>query len=201
METDLPQRTPTLILDGDYEYLSEGYYACQEAEAQALHVLPTCADTLDAYVVPLALERVRLAGLPVPEWYLSNEYFRPPALLYGVNPFARNHQLVRTDEAARAAARKISRQGKFVICCQELPPEAEIVEFDLLMGRALQPRFDAWAADLFTLFRLPLARVRLIAAGDRLLFSALERLSARKLARPARALLDQQLQTWNEQDG
>lgn len=192
----------TLLLHGDYEYLTEGYYACQDAEEAGLHPRPTTADALDAYVVPIALERVALAGLPVPVWYLTNEFVTPPVLLYGVNPFARNHILVRHEEDRYAAARKISRQGKFVICAQELPPQATLVEFEQILDRSVDARFAEWADALYGLFHLPLARVRLIVPpSGLLLFSAIERLNAGKLTRAGRALFERRLHELNQRRG
>jgi len=85
---------------GSYEYMSEGYYACQDAELAGEGAMPTCADALDAYVVPIALEKAAKAGVPVPEWLLTSEYFPVPAVCYGVNPFSRKYAVVR-DEASR----------------------------------------------------------------------------------------------------
>lgn len=184
-----------LPLHGDYEYLGEGYYALQEYEHDAPDPAVTCADALDAYVVPIALERVRLAGLPVPAWYLTNEYFEPPALLYGVNPFARTVLHVEDSGDTYTAARRMSRSGKFVVLCQELPPAARIVEFELVFGETPTAAYAGWAEALYDLFRLPLARVRLIAWGDEhapeTAFSAVERLPRKRLTAPARALLAQ----------
>src|SRR5690606_28830490 len=53
-------------LAGDYSYLTTGYYASLDAELAGLKVLPTTADALDAYVVPIAMENAHLAGLAVP---------------------------------------------------------------------------------------------------------------------------------------
>lgn len=173
---------PEPLLHGDYEYLSEGYYACLSAELEGLEPIPTCADVLDAYVVPLALIRVEKAGLPIPTWYLSNEYFAPPAILYGVNPFARNHAVVLNQEQCEDAARSISRNGKFVMCCQEITHDAQLVEFEQVLGWTPDERFSDWAPALYSLFQLPLASVRLIGIGDRFYFSAIERLPRTRLS-------------------
>lgn len=182
---------PQPPLHGDYEYLGEGYYALQEYEHAADDPQFTCADALDAYVVPIALERARRAGIPTPAWYLTNEYFEPPALLYGVNPFARTYLRVDDPDAAYAAARRMSRNGKFVICCQELPPDARLVEFDVVFGETPDAAYAAWAADLYQVFRLPLIRVRLIESAAGATLSALERLPRRRFSAAVRALLAQ----------
>lgn len=179
----------TLILTGDYEYLGDGYYACLEAEARGDRVLPSIADALDAYVVPIALERVERAGLPVPRWYLTNSDFAPPAVLYGVNPFARHHLVVQPGDDVAAAARKVSRQGKFVVCCQELPADAALVEFEQVFDRCPDERYADWAAALYRLFRLPLSRVRLIVTPEQDSFSAVERQPREKLTEAGERLL------------
>jgi hypothetical protein len=189
LDTELPSKP--LLLHGDYEYLGEGYYACTEVDGS--DALPTPADILDAYVVPIALERARLAGLPIPEWHLTNEHFEAPALLYGVNPFARSHELVREGDDLRASARKLSRQGKFVLCCQSLPADADVVEFEMILGRSTDPRFSTWASDIFEIFRLPLALVRLIETDGQFFLSAIERLPRDEMSDEGQALLERQL--------
>lgn len=184
-----PEQSP-VILNGDYEYLSEGYYACEEAEDARNTPLPTCADALDAYIVPLALERARLAGLPVPNWSLTNDAVKAPAVLYGVNPFARNHLVVTDSAECEDAARKMSRNGKFVICCQELPSGAELIEFEMVLGRTPDERFAGWAADVYRVFRLPAASVRLIVTPDGSYLSAIERLPQTEWSPAAQALLN-----------
>lgn len=117
----------------------------------------------------------------------------PPAILYGVNPFARNHIVVEEGDDWKAAARKVSRLGKFVICCLTLPPNARIVEFEMLLGFSLEARFARWARDIHQTFHLPLALVRLIEADGQHFLSAIERLPHEKLSKEAEALLQRQL--------
>jgi hypothetical protein len=176
-------------LHGDYEYLTDGYYASQASELEHRPAIPSCADALDAYIVPIALTRVSQAGLPVPNWYLTNEYFTPPALLYGVNPFARAHAVVREERECEEAARSISRSGKFVICCQELDDGATLIEFEQVLDGCPDARYTGWAQNLFAIFRMPLALVRLIEQEDKLYFSAIERLPRKSLSEAAHALL------------
>ena len=181
----------TILLHGDYEYLSEGYYASLAAEFNGSHPAPTCADSLDAYVVPIALVRVAQAGLPVPSWYLTNEYFTAPAILYGVNPFARSHALVLEQDQCKKAAKSMSRKGKFVMCCQELAAGDEIVEFEQVLGWSPDDRFASWAAAIYELFTLPIASVRLIRSQDQYFFSAVERLPHSRLSPASQEYLAQ----------
>ncbi len=170
------QKPPSAPPGHDYEYLGDGYYACVKAELEETTGVPTCEEVLDAYIVPIALEKARAAGIPVPKWTFTNGAFEPPAVLYGVNPFARSFAVVREDEDWHEAARRVSRRGKFVICCQAMPAGAQLVDFDLWDGAASDARFKEWAARLTDVFGLPAAHVRLIECADgSFLLSAIER--------------------------
>ena len=74
-------------LAGDYEYLTSGYYASRDLEVSGRQVYPTCKEVLDSYIVPLFLGKARLAGLLVPEFYITNDYFEPPVIVDTINPF------------------------------------------------------------------------------------------------------------------
>jgi hypothetical protein len=171
---------------GAYEYMSEGYYACQDAELAGGDAMPTCADALDAYVVPVALEKAAKAGVPVPEWLLTSEYFPVPAVCYGVNPFSRKYAVVR-DEASRGReARRLTWNHKYVICCQRIAPTTEIAEFRMVCGKTGEAEFADWAERVFAVFRVPVATVRLL-RGARLEFSAIEPLPYESLTPTERA--------------
>jgi len=173
-QPDEPPRSPDLLLSGDYEYLTEGYYRCLDAEfAPGASPMPTCADALDAYVVPIALEKASKAGLPVPDWVLTNEYFPVPAVCYGVNPFSRKYAVVRTEAEREAAARQLTWNMKYTICCQRITEATQIAEFRMVCGRTEQAEFADWADRIFGIFRVPVATVRLLRNG-RLEFSAVE---------------------------
>ena len=180
-------------LSGDYEVLSEGYYRCQDAELAGKAVFPSCADAVDAYVVPIALEKASIAGLPVPEWFFTNEYFPPPCVVYGVNPFTRGFAIVRTEAEREAAARKFSWHRKYVMCCQRIGAATEVVEARVVRGRTTSPGLEAWAADAERVFRLPMFTLRLLRDGTDLRFSSITILRAKTLHSVERA--------WAQGDG
>jgi hypothetical protein len=162
-----PPSTQRLLLSGSYEYLTEGYYECQDAELSVGgDVMPTCADALDAYVVPIALEKASKAGLAVPDWVLTNEYFPVPAVCYGVNPFSRKYAIVRTESEREAAAKQLTWNGKYTICCQRITASTEVVDFRMVCGRTEQTELAEWADRLFGLFRIPIATARLLRHVD-----------------------------------
>jgi RimK-like ATPgrasp N-terminal domain len=183
---DDPPAGGPFLLSGNYEYLTEGYYECQDAElARRGEVMPTCADALDAYVVPIALEKASKAGLAVPDWVLTHEYFPVPAVCYGVNPFSRRYAVVREESAREAVAKKLTWNFKYSMCCQRISAETEIVEFRMVAGRTSDEEFAGWADRVFSIFRIPLATVRLLRNG-RLELSAIEILPYRFLTHEER---------------
>jgi hypothetical protein len=175
-----------LLHAGRYEYMTEGYYACQDAELAGEDAMPTCADALDAYVVPVALEKAAKAGVPVPEWLLTSEYFPVPAVCYGVNPFSRKYAVVRDESSREREARRLSWNHKYTVCCQRITAATEIVEFRMACGKTEQTEFADWAERLFAIFRVPVATVRLLRNG-RLEFSAIEPLPFKSLTEQERA--------------
>ena len=191
MSSDPDARTSSpaqhVELSGDYEILSEGYYRCQDAELAGENARPACADAADAYVVPIALEKASLAGLPVPEWFFTNEYFPPPCVVYGVNPFSRGYAIVRTEAEREAAARKFSWHRKYVMCCEKIGAETEVVEVRVVRGRTLAPGFDQWAVDASRVFGLPLFTLRLLRDGESVRFSSIAILRAKTLHPAERA--------------
>ncbi len=175
-----PPPVPSPLLSGAYEYLTEGYYACQDAELAGDTAGPLCAETLDAYVVPIALEKAAKQGISVPDWVLTNEYFPIPAVCYGVNPFSRRYAFVRSEDERTAAAKRLTWNFKYTMCCQLVSATAELVEFRMVAGRTSDAELGGWADAIHRIFGLPVARVRLVRDGA-LRLSAIEALPWRSL--------------------
>src|SRR5262245_24357922 len=114
-----------LNLSGDYEYLDQAYYVSQEFENRGEPIFPTCKEMLDAYVVPIFLEKARRAQIPVPEHYVTNGYFEPPVIVDPVNPFMKKSRTVlkpgrspsTTSCGDKAIARSMTRNYTYAICC------------------------------------------------------------------------------------
>lgn len=178
-------------LSGDYRYLSSGYYASQDQESGQVSCYPKCKDTLDAYVTPLFLEKARQAGLPVPRYYLTNEAFAPPALIDTVNPFmTRKRGILVKDGPQNGLAKSLTRNFTYAMCCQELPEGAQVLRLQTVLGWCQEPRFREAAAQVWRLFRVPVAVLRLIALpGGKMLFSGLEPLPWQTVGRREQAHL------------
>lgn len=189
-----PAENVLLNLHGDYDYLTAGYYISQDLESQGYPVAPTCLEILDGYVTPLMLEKARLAGIPVPSYYLTNGYFEPPVIVDPVNPFMSGHSIVLKRGHQERVARSMTRNSTYAICCQELPPGAQVRVFRAVLGWSGDKRYRELAAAIWRVFRIPVAVVRVVIGDDgRPLLSAMQPLT--KLKAKERAYLNRVV-TW-----
>lgn len=165
---------------GDYRYLSEGHYESIEAEIQGIPVYPRVKEALDAYVVPLCMERAKRAGLPVPEYYISNGFFEPPAIIYPINPFMRRHSVVYKEGHVKTISKSLTRNYKYPILVQKIREDASIREFKCILGTTTTDEFEMIADRIWNLFHLPICKVRVIEDGE-VMLSAIEPLPLHQL--------------------
>lgn len=178
-------------LSGDYTYLTDGYYASLDVEHSGRTVLPTTAEALDAYVVAIAMEKARLAGVPTPDYQIVLERFpEPPLMAYPINPFSLAGELLLDAAAVEARRRGLTYTGKYAVLAQALPDDYRIDILRLVLGRSLIEQYDEFGARLFELFRLPLMRVRVIVTPKQFMLSAIEPLPFSQLTEAERGLLE-----------
>ncbi len=157
----------TLVnLAGNYDYLSRGYYLSQDYENGGRRIRPTCKEMLDAYVPPLFLEKARLAGVPVPEYYISNGHFEPPVIVDPINPFTLKGRMVLKSGKAESIAKSLTRNFTYAVCCQEIPEGGKVMYFRSVLGWAVQPKFRPHSSLVWAVYGIPLARVRVIRTGS-----------------------------------
>ncbi len=153
-------------LAGRYEYLELPYYVSQDFENDGKSVHPTCKEMLDAYVVPLFLERAKLAGLPVPEYYITNGYFEPPVIVDSINPFMSRSRIVTKMSQQKSVSKSLTRNFTYAATVQEIPPDAKVETFRCVLGWSVAPRYRDLAADFWRAFQIPVAKVRVIRKAD-----------------------------------
>jgi hypothetical protein len=162
----LPEENCHVNLAGYYGYLETAYYNSQDTEAEGKEIHPTCREIMDCSVVPIFLERARLEGLPVPDFYVTNEYFEPPVIIDPINPFMSRHSIVLKSGHQDRVAKSLTRNYTYAICCQELPPGAKIGSFRSILGWCPQSRYQSLSREIWRIFRMPLAHVRVIILTD-----------------------------------
>ena len=190
------RRATHLNLAGDYSYMTEGYYQSLEAELAGLAVLPTTADTLDAYVVPIALEKARQHDLPVPDYRITLDKLEPPVLAYPINPFSTKGELVLPGSDLKKRLKSMTRAGTYAVLCQTLSEDYRLDTLRCVVGRTLAADYEEFARRVFEVFGLPLMRVRVIVTPGQYLFSAIEPLGLDELTPEERELLEG-LGTWH----
>ena len=175
-------------LAGRYDYLELPYYISQDLENSGNQVRPSCREMLDAYVSPLFLSKAKLAGLAVPENYITNGNFEPPVIVDTVNPFMQRSSIVLKSGRQSRVAKSMTRNYTYAICCQELPPGGQVKYFRSVMGWCVSRRFRELSERVWSIFGIPLARVRVVVlqGGETLLSQVaqlpFERLNRRELA-------------------
>lgn len=185
-----------LNLAGDYGYMSTGYYASLDAELAGQAVLPTTAEALDAYVVPIAMEKARLADIRTPEFELVTERFpAAPFMAYPLNPFSLRGELILDDDSLEKRRKGLTYTGKYAVLCQLLPADYRIDVVRCVLGKSLIAEYAEFSRAVFHTFRLPLARMRVIVAYDAFLLSALEPLPYSELTLREKALLQEEIQS------
>ncbi len=177
-------------MDGDYSYMSDGYYHSLEAELAGQAILPTTADALDAYVVPVAIEKAGLNGLAVPDHEITLEKVKLPVLAYPVNPFSNKYEIISQEIHLANQIKKLTMSGKYAILCQSLPTDYRIDVVRCVLGQSLISEYGLFAAKVFEIFKLPLMKVRVIVTADDYLFSAIEPLPFDELTLNEKKLLN-----------
>jgi len=154
------------IINENYFYKTEAYYTILKNENDGINVTPSSSDVLDAYIVPICLEKAKQAGIPVCEWIISNQYVSLPAIIYGLNYFSNPslYFLVSDKVEAEKAIKNVTNNGRYPFCYQKLSGFATIIKCISIFGRMMNPdeRLSFLADRIFEIFHLPLVEMVLI---------------------------------------
>jgi len=190
----MPDETALVNLGGDYDYLSRAYYISQDVENSGELVRPTCKEMIDAYVPPLFLEKAQLAGLEVPEYYISNGLFEAPAIVDPVNPFTLKGRTAMKPSRVKSIAKSLTRNYTYAVCCRPLPEESKIIRFRSILGWSLQAQYREASQVIWNVFSVPLGIVRLIQTKDgKLLFSDISPLPFEELSKREKKYIEERV--------
>jgi hypothetical protein len=189
---DLRAESVFVNLEGDYSYLSDGYYRSMEAEHEGLIAIPAPQEAIDAYVVPLALSKAKAAGIAIPDWEISNDMavrIDPPVVAYPINPFQDEGIVIGDTASLSEAMKSLTMSGKYAVVVQDMPQDSRLDTLRLVMGKCLKPEYEALAQKLWHTFHLPLARVKIIVTETQYLFSAISPLKREELTQNEKAII------------
>jgi len=181
------------IVSEDYSYKTESYYTILQHELEGKPVRPSSEAVLDAYIVPICLERAKRAGIPVCEWGISQAYVPLPALLYGLNYFATSADFFVVDDSGQAkdVIKHITNKGKYPFCYQKLGEGATIHTCTAIFGRTVQDchEISGFAKKCYDLFSIPLVHMIFVKTGNAFALSSLAPIRYTHMTEKERALL------------
>jgi|GEM_PF-5291464 len=102
------------LVSENYSYKSEAYYSILEREILGQRIIPSTSSILDAFVVPICLERAHHEGIPVADYSISQSCIPVPAVIYGLNYFActSHFEVLQEDAREREMIRHVTEQRK-----------------------------------------------------------------------------------------
>jgi hypothetical protein len=181
------------VISEDYSYKTEPYYTILSYELAGKNVRPTSSAVLDAYVVPICLERAKLTGIPVAEWGISQGYVPLPSIIYGLNYFATSADffIVGDDGKAREVIEHVTNKGKYPFCYQKIPPDATVHSCVSIFGRTADScaAIAGPAQKIYQLFCIPLVTMVFVKTGNEYLLSSLSPTKYSRISGHERALL------------
>ena len=184
----------THVVSENHFYKSEGYYALVKNEISGINTLPRSADVIDAYIVPICLEKAKLAGIDVCDWEVSDSYVMAPCIIYGLNYFAMPGDFAIANEAeqAKEIIKHVTNNGKYPFCYQKLKPGEEVRTANMIFGKTANAKdvgLPNLAEQVYHEFRIPLASITYIASGERCKLSSLGPVRYTKLTKDEKKLL------------
>lgn len=195
-----PEENVLFNMNGDYEYLSEGYYRSLDAQIQGKVILPCLEEILDAYVTPLAMEKAKNNNISVPEYKITNDSIgiEPPVLVYPINPFSDRFELISTPDEISPKINGVTRLGKYAVLVQKLPDDDYRIDtIRCIMGKTLTKEYQDFAWKVFQVFRLPLMKVKVIVTSTKYLFSAISSLKFEQMTLKEKKILEG-IGTWQD---
>ena len=181
------------IISENYSYKTKTYYSILSYELEGRPVLPSSRVILDAYVVPLCLERAKRGGIPVCDWGISQGYVPLPVILYGLNYFATTSDffVVHDNTRAKEVIRHITNIGKYPFCYQKLDEGATIHSCIGIFGKTSNDcsRISEMAKKVYELFSIPLVTMVFVKNNETYRLSSLAPVKYSQLSGEERSLL------------
>jgi len=181
------------VIAEDYSYKTEAYYTILAHELAGDDIHPSSRAVLDAFVVPVCLERAKHAGIPVVEWGISQAYVPLPAILYGLNYFATASDffVVQDNEQAKDVIKHITNKGKYPFCYQKPGDGATIHTCTAVFGRTTGScmAIAGYAEKIYEIFSIPLVSMVFVKTGKEFALSSLSPARYTHLSDGERSLL------------
>ncbi|MBN1324557.1 MAG: RimK-like ATPgrasp N-terminal domain-containing protein [Methanotrichaceae archaeon] len=154
------------IINESYFYKTEPYYTIVRNEHEGIATVPSSSDVLDAYIVPICMEKARMNEIPACDWNISYSHVDLPAVIYGLNYFSTpsDHFVVRDPGGAKKVIKHVTNHGKYPFCYQRMGEEASVACCTSIFGKTIDCCQEAasLAERVYEVFRIPLVEMVLL---------------------------------------
>lgn len=187
------------IINESYFYKTEPYYTIVKKEHDGIKTVPSSSDVLDAYIVPICLEKAKLAEIPICDWVISYQYISLPAVVYGLNYFSTpsDHFVVKDIKEATKVIKHVTNLGKYPFCYQKLTDTSKIVKCVSIFGKTINccDGVSALADKVYRTFSIPLVEIVLVKDEGGYRLSSLAPVKYSQLSKEESELLQNLLDT------
>jgi hypothetical protein len=188
----------THVVSENHFFKTEGYYALVKNEVNGIESFPRSCDAIDAYVVPICLEKAKLFGIPVCDWEISYVFVSAPCIIYGVNYFSTPDEfsLVESAESAKEVIKHTTNNGRYPFCYQKLEEGEVPARVIAVFGRVASsdPDLASLADMVYKSFGIPLISIVYVMKDGKPRLSSLGPVKYSKLTKEERKLLGKYLQ-------
>ena len=128
------------VVSENHFYKSEAYYTAVSSEMSGISTVPSSGQVIEAYVVPICLEKAKLSGIEVSDWEILHQYASIPCVIYGLNYFSTPSEfsVVRDEETAKDVIKHVTNKGKYPFCYQKLAEGANIMAVTSVFGNVVE---------------------------------------------------------------
>ena len=165
-------------LYGDYTYLLEGYYQTLQSQLSGINVHPTTQESLDAYIIAIAMEKARIGNIAIPEYQILTDKSKIddfPVLGYAMNPISSNSYIIDNLKFYEHKIKSLTLSGKYLALIQRIPPEDYRLDtIRCVLGKTMVKEYQDFCMAVFKTFKVPLMKIKVIVTLDKYLLSAIE---------------------------
>jgi hypothetical protein len=188
------------VVSENHFYKSEAYYTAVSSEMSGINTVPSSGQVIEAYVVPICLEKAKLSGIEVSDWEISYQYASTPCVIYGLNYFSTPSEffVVNDEETAKDVIKHVTNKGKYPFCYQKLVPGANMLSITSVFGNVVEnddPVLTKIISEVYRLFKIPLFSAVLFENDGKYSLSSMGPVRYSKLTKGEKHLLGEYLQS------
>jgi hypothetical protein len=158
--------------------MREGYYETLQSQLSGVNIHPSTQESLDAYIVAIAMEKARAAGVLIPEYKIVTDKTKVenfPLIGYAMNPFSNNSYIIDNMQFYEHKIKSLTLSGKYLALVQKIPSDDYRLDtIRCILGTTTVAEYRDFAISIFKVFKLPLMRIKVIVTLDNYYLSAIE---------------------------